>query len=211
MNSPNTNLAWHYPSATSGTHEQHHPTAQRPAQSSGLPGMLSMASSSGFAPAAQRAQQQHLANSSNPQPPTLASYSTNGTTGSNDNSADPFLGLNSPYPNANNTPNAHDNTFALQPNDMNGTQHPDFATVGPGSDGFSDWNYNALWNTDTSIPSFGDMMIESQDIDMSALGLDMMPWFETMQDFSGFFNTGAQPSPADPNGVTPGAQNTPHS
>jgi hypothetical protein len=25
---------------------------------------------------------------------------------------------------------------------------------------------------------FGDMMIESQDVDMSMLGLDMMPWFD---------------------------------
>jgi hypothetical protein len=24
----------------------------------------------------------------------------------------------------------------------------------------------------------GDMMIESQDVDMSMLGLDMMPWFD---------------------------------
>jgi len=27
--------------------------------------------------------------------------------------------------------------------------------------------------------NFGDMMIQSQDVDMSMLGLDMMPWFDS--------------------------------
>lgn len=40
---------------------------------------------------------------------------------------------------------------------------------------------------------FGDMMIESQDVDMSMLGLDMMPWFDAPYgsgpDMMGLFDT----------------------
>ena len=37
---------------------------------------------------------------------------------------------------------------------------------------------------------FGDMMIESQDVDMSMLGLDMMPWFDSYptHDLAGLFD-----------------------
>ena len=46
------------------------------------------------------------------------------------------------------------------------------------------WNYANLWNPADFSPSqpFGDMMIESQDVDMSMLGLDMMPWFDNFSD-----------------------------
>jgi hypothetical protein len=30
----------------------------------------------------------------------------------------------------------------------------------------------------TGEESFGDFLIESQDVDMSLLGLDMLPWFD---------------------------------
>ncbi|KAF2183744.1 hypothetical protein K469DRAFT_582311 [Zopfia rhizophila CBS 207.26] len=50
--------------------------------------------------------------------------------------------------------------------------------------------------------NFGDMMIESQDIDMSALGDDMMPWLEYLpHDMLGFYGDGtgfvrdAEPGP----------------
>ena len=41
------------------------------------------------------------------------------------------------------------------------------------------------------MQTFGDMMIESQDVDMSVLGLDMMPWFDSYlppHDLAGFFD-----------------------
>lgn len=47
------------------------------------------------------------------------------------------------------------------------------------------WNYAHLWNpldfspNPNGLQPFGDMMIESQDVDMSMLGLDMMPWFDS--------------------------------
>ena len=39
----------------------------------------------------------------------------------------------------------------------------------------------------------GDMMIESQDVDMSMLGLDMMPWFDSYptHDMMGLFDPNA--------------------
>jgi hypothetical protein len=33
-------------------------------------------------------------------------------------------------------------------------------------------------NNAVSEESFGDFLIESQDVDMSLLGLDMLPWFD---------------------------------
>jgi hypothetical protein len=39
--------------------------------------------------------------------------------------------------------------------------------------------------------TFADLMIESQDIDMSAFGGDMVPWLEYLpQDVLSFFDTG---------------------
>lgn len=41
----------------------------------------------------------------------------------------------------------------------------------------------------------GDMMMESQDIDMSTIGGDMMPWLEYLpQDVLNFFDNGNTPS-----------------
>lgn len=55
---------------------------------------------------------------------------------------------------------------------------------------------------------FGDMMIESQDIDVSALGDDMMPWLEYLpHDMLGFYETGPSTAGATGNpgfnGVAP--------
>ncbi|EME85564.1 uncharacterized protein MYCFIDRAFT_181720 [Pseudocercospora fijiensis CIRAD86] len=52
----------------------------------------------------------------------------------------------------------------------------------------------------------GDMMIESQDVDMSILGLDMNTWFDpysTPEMMQQFYGNNHQP-PSDANG-TPGA------
>lgn len=220
MNSPSTNLAWHYPSAASGdSQQQHQQRRQRPQPSSALPGLISMALAPNFAPTAQNVQSQHLsASSSNSQPPpAITSYPTNGSTVINAGTGDLLMGLNSPYQSSNTLTDTPGNTFTLQPttqNNLNTVHNNDFTSVDPTNDtgqGFSNWNYDSLWGHNASMQPFGDMMIESQDVDMSILGLDMMPWFEPTQDFSRFFGTGGQPSPADPNGAATatGAQRTP--
>lgn len=35
-----------------------------------------------------------------------------------------------------------------------------------------------MLNLNQGEDSFGDFLIESQDVDMSLLGLDMLPWFD---------------------------------
>jgi len=174
MNSPSTNLAWHYAGAADG-----HPHDTR----FQLPGM------SGFDPAAQLSH--HLA-----APPqhsqdghrvsgnhrSAAQQFTNGSvpayalTGSAVSDASLLLGLNSPYNNQNNT-----HSFPSLP-------------VGAATD--MQHNYAAPAQADmrsySAMQPFGDMMIESHDVDMSMLGLDMMPWFETPygagQDMIGMFD-----------------------
>ena len=72
-------------------------------------------------------------------------------------------------------------------------------SIGSG-DALDNWNYNTL---------FGDMMIESQDVDMSLLGLDMMPWFDSYQShgFTELFGNVSQASPATISGAaTSGAE-----
>ncbi len=78
------------------------------------------------------------------------------------------------------------------------------------SDALNAWNYDGLWNSDSSAHPFGDMMIESQDVDMTLLSLDMMPWFDSSHEFTGFFDASHQASPAGHGGgAANGAQGTP--
>lgn len=220
MNSPNTSLAWHFPSATSAPpneQSQSQSRRQRPQQASGLPGLLSMASSSDFAP--QTSPPQNLGSASTAYPQSShTTYPTNGggAVGNAANSTDLLLDLNSPYQNSSHHGDATNDPYALHrtttQNSLNGSHHQnDFTSVDPSNStshqDFSNWNYGSLWDADNaSMHPFGDMMIESQDVDMSMLGLEMMPWFEPNENFSGWgFDTGGQPSPADGTGTNASA------
>jgi hypothetical protein len=59
--------------------------------------------------------------------------------------------------------------------------------------------------TNSAVP-FGDMMIESQDIDMSALGDEMVPWLEYLpHDMLGFFDSPGPGTGPGPNFENPGS------
>ena len=115
----------------------------------------------------------------------LSSYPT---TGSAVSDASLLLGLNNPYPSnmpsssimqqyhsSNSTPNMHERANVQQNNAYPAPSQQ--ATIGQYSD----------------MQPFGDMTIESQDVDMSMLGLDMMPWFDAPYgsgpDMMGLFDT----------------------
>lgn len=87
-----------------------------------------------------------------------------GTGMSNLDAADLLLGLNSPYSTfrdvATDGPSFAPSAVATQ---------SDRAAVDSGSP----WLVNPM-----ATQHAGEFMIESQDVDMSLLGLDMMPWFE---------------------------------
>lgn len=177
-----------------------------------------MASSSNFAASAQNVQSEHLraVSSSSEQRPTISNV--NGSTVDDAGTTDILMGMDSQFLQNNSSADTASNTFGLQSPTSNGlgnNHHNDFpsvtATYEPDRD-FGNWDYRSLWNPGSdSLESFGDMMIESQDVDMSMLGLDMMPWFEPTQEYLGFFDPSNQPSPADLDGATTGggAQGTP--
>lgn len=175
MNSPNTNLAWHYASeaqksrqnndfaASAGTGSSNTLTHNHPGHSS----KLSSTNTAGYS---------EMADSSlRPQMPNFAT----GNSISNDtNDASLLLNLNSPY---NQT-----NVIPYSPGLMSDPNNP--YSSGP----ITLMDYNNL--PPTTMPDFGDMMIESQDVDMSMLGLGMMPWFESYPtpDMLSMFDTSGQ-------------------
>ena len=168
-----------------------------------------MASTSDFAPPTQTSQLGTASSAAHP-PPSLNDYPEGYPY-----DQEILLSYNSSNDTLANTPG---NTYSLQgttPNEMSGAHQNDFTSVGSTNhtdQGLNHWNYDSLWDADNaSLQPFGDMMIESQDVDMSMLGLDMMPWFEPTHDFTGLFDTGGQPSPADPNvtATVGGAQSSP--
>ena len=79
------------------------------------------------------------------------------------------------YHSSNSTPNMHDRGNAQQNN------------------AYPIPTQNAAMGQYSDMQPFGDMMIESQDVDMSMLGLDMMPWFDAPYgsgpDMMGLFDT----------------------
>ena len=196
MNSPNTSLAWHYPSETSApptteaggnvgpTHRQP-PATTAPS----FPG-YSMIAPTDYDPQ-QMQFQQHMRTTSAPsQPrPNLTSYPTNESVISNHDSGDMLMGLNANYQNnshasAGTTSHGPDPFAHLHPttsNDtMTGTPHHAFTHAGgtPGQNDtnmFNSFNYPNLWSAN-AMQSFSDMIVESQDVDASMLGLDYMPW-----------------------------------
>ncbi|KAK1808106.1 hypothetical protein LTR12_017549 [Friedmanniomyces endolithicus] len=183
MNSPNTNLAWHY--ASGGAKEA-------------LPRQDASASLSDFVAAAARsngrysevlrpelAERLPLSASepfARPALPSLQHQQSNVSTAD----ANLLLGLGSPYTSIHTTPAGNPLTF------------PQNASVLVGGNELLaqqpfDMPYG-LYPSNGHMQNFGDMMIESQDVDMSMLGLDMnMPWFDafpTPDMVSSFFDAG---------------------
>jgi len=186
MDSPNTNLAWHYSSGADipqGNASRHDDLAApecetnigQPSIASGVqyPQHLRTASSSSAYVSGQE---------------TMTRPSTYPTSSSQVSNADAdlLLGLGSPY---------------NQPNGSSSHQRP---ASGPGlSYPLDTTGYPTPTQTNNALPfpfytgqvemqNFGDMLIESQDVDMSMLGLDMMPWFDSYptHDVIGMFDTG---------------------
>lgn len=176
MNSPSTNLAMHYPSgpAASRTNRQQRQSLPRPA--------FNPITNQYDPPPPQtrfRPQMRSNSNGSSSQItsyPTQSSAAVNGVASTSD--ADLLLNLHSPY-----------NTSSSQAGSSPAFPHAFTNTSDPQSSSFNDlaganWNYANLWNpldfsqNASAMQPFGDLMIESQDVDMNMLGLDMMPWFD---------------------------------
>lgn len=183
MNSPSTNLAWHYPRGPNDFRDSALPPSQAVSDNNSnhlsAPGhfkhVRSASGPSQLAPGIRSDMQQQ--------------YQASGSAVSD---ASLLLGLNNPYasnmqsPNVmpfhstTSTPNMHDHAAVQQNNAYPPptTQQPD---LGPFPD----------------MQPFGDMTIESQDVDMSMLGLDMMPWFDAPYgsgpDMMGLFDTNVNP------------------
>lgn len=212
MNSPSTHLAWHYTQDASP--ESHPPQQQQQQQQSQAPNMQQYNPvTSGpemNAPVHNVHLPKHLRtnSSSSPAQPPLTSYPTNGTAVSNPD--DMLLGVNSQYHPSPNPTVASSNTFGMPPPTSTGTPTDGGYTSGVsnGSGAFGNWNYGSLWNPNNAgMNPFGDMMIESQDVDTSMLGLDMMPWFDSYpHEYSGLFDPHGQAGAGDPG---TGAQGTP--
>jgi hypothetical protein len=178
MNSPSTNLAWHYPRDTNDSQDN----GLNPSQSLDSHNISHLSAPD---------QCQHVRSASGPPPmaPGLKhGQSSFPISGSAVSDASLLLGLNNPHSSnmpspsimqqfhsSNSTPNMHERASAQQSNAYPlPTQHTDLTQY-----------------SDTQ--PFGDMMIESQDVDMSMLGLDMMPWFDAPYgsgpDMMGLFDT----------------------
>lgn len=163
MNSPNTNLAWHY--------------ASEAQKSRGGNGFANQPTSSAFGNssnvtqdhARQSSKQQQMNNTAIPDMTSstlrhqLPSYPTSNTVSNANNDASLLLNLNSPY--------SQNSMLPFSPGLLSDPSNP----YASGSSHLMD--YNNL--PPTTMPDFGDMMIESQDVDMSMLGLGMMPWFDS--------------------------------
>lgn len=75
----------------------------------------------------------------------------------------------------------------------------------------ANWNYADLWNpVDYGLHPMGDMMIESQDVDMSMLGLDMMPWFDNFSGGEMMFGNDGRQVGGVPSGGAAQREGTPH-
>jgi len=192
MNSPSTNLAWHYPSGpqagtASKTQQQKQPSQQQQTRSAfnTVTNQYDTSSDLEFPRAA---------SSGSTQRPALQRYPSHIST----NDADLLLNLHAPYTSQ---PTTDSPSFP----DFTTNQVPDGSLAAdPHQTSFNNlasanWNYGNLWNPwDLSdagaggqvLQPFGDMMIESQDVDMSCLGLDTMPWFDNWGLFDSTANGG---------------------
>ncbi|KAH7342513.1 fungal-specific transcription factor domain-containing protein [Rhexocercosporidium sp. MPI-PUGE-AT-0058] len=115
---------------------------------------------------------------SQPMPPPAPKYSSMTVDSASTSDAEMLLGLQS-SPFAHNTPTSH-HSYDQNMTSPNNRQDP-------GSYDFSQNNFpgpNFMGNV-------GDMMMESQEIDMTSMGGEMMPWLEYLpQDVLNFFDNG---------------------
>lgn len=171
MNSPSTNLAWHFPSANGKNDQLQQPTsgfAPMPDYNANA----AMATTNGQDSAQGLAYPQHLHTSS----ANLHRAS------SSDQSSRPALPMFTP---SRGGVSGIDSSFIFgvgsspyQP----GRPYP----AQPTSDAFQSSSNRDLaagnvadFDPYNGTQNFGDMMIESQDVDMSMLGLESMPWFDS--------------------------------
>lgn len=170
MNSPSTNVAWHIPSSSSaGQHGRGHPGHTEYD--------LATSRMNGSEDYSQHVLSESATAQTRPALPTYPSA----TSAVSNADADLLLGLGSPYqPNSSHqaTPGGSNNTFPAPFSHQTplsaDVQNPAASMATPPF--FHDNNpYLGQLNSQ----NFGDMMIESQDVDMSMLGLDMMPWFDS--------------------------------
>lgn len=176
MNSPSTNLAWHYTSdGTSAAQVQ-----DQQNRGHTIPASMSTQMNGQYS---QHHSQTDTSNS-HPMPdmdqlaqPTQMSSYTNNTPNPSHADASLLLGLGSSYQ-PNNTVHATSNSMAnFTPQQSDGCA-ASFAILSQPLNMGLPWP-SYFVNGSSSMQNFGDMMIESQDVDMSMLGLDMMPWFDS--------------------------------
>ena len=169
LNSPSTNLAWHYPF---GSDEQ---TPQASQNGSAL---TFEANSDGQHQSQMSTHQSHLpANATHQMHPPLLPFARSNTTATTAE-ADLLLGLGSPY--------RQDGGNTRLPS-VGAAQVPQIQQTLSGPASYNGMGtmmvpsmFNNVFPDQPGMQHFsGDMMIESQEMDMSMLGLDMMPWFDS--------------------------------
>lgn len=187
-NSPNSNLTFMYQNMN-GEQIQHPPVPPGPGNMvydpirQGLPDAPAVTTpTSSYTPRYQPAQQV-ARRSSGPMPPPAPKYTPLASDHASTSDAEMLLGLqHSPF--SQSTPQ---NTFHPSPNlNTPPSSHNDFSFDFPhhGSNMF-----NGATHGYTGLGGVGDMMMESQEIDMSTLGDEMIPWLEYLpQDMLQFFD-----------------------
>ncbi|KAK8211382.1 hypothetical protein M8818_003349 [Zalaria obscura] len=159
LNSPSTNLAWHYPTANGGSMPYGMSSPEEFASTrSSLPGPRQQAQSQ--RPSLDRnSSQTYIAHPTLHQKPSVSHFPAATPTPGNEALSN-RRGSYQPSPS-----NLDHMAF---PADSNFTFDSSFQP-------FSDLSGQ-------SSGQFGDMLIESQDVDMSLLGLDALPWFDLQHD-----------------------------
>ncbi len=187
MNSPSTNLAWHYPSGAVGTTmcQNSAPISNDVDPSTGQ-GM-------------QYPTQMQPAQSNPHHPSSLNSYGPDGSAISDHDNIELLMQMNPPAQ-ANGIAHLDHSASAdftpSNPHDLSNQQN--FTPAGPTTTAsygrIAGWMAPpTFWHGSSSeMHPFSDMMIESQDVDMNMLGLDMMPWFDSYptHDLGGLFQPG---------------------
>ena len=123
--------------------------------------------------------QQPRRQNSGPMPPPAPKYTPRNLDPASTSDAEMLLGLqNSPY--------SQTAQHSLDPNPSPSPQDNSFDFSQHNTTNFYPYNSNYM-----SLGGIGDMMMESQEIDMSALGGDMIPWLEYLpQDMLQFADIG---------------------
>lgn len=203
MNSPSTNLAWHYPSGAE------HDSDGAPRQEFGASSLEATASvadhGSSSIEDARSSQHTRSEDSGTQRPLALTTHSFEGSATIRHDVANLPLGVDSPY--RMNSHSVHPlGTTAIPRGEVFGLYSPvsndssstfvfgtDANTSSFSNGALATWNYPDHLNTNNgSLQPFGNMMIESHDVDMSMLGLDMMPWFGSypIHEMSSLFDSG---------------------